>query len=330
MIKTKLHKAVLAVLGGSMALGLSNDAMAFTSSSIGTYTGSTISINSTAPYKSFSDYQAKNQGWVHTSRYFTLQIGSAADISNGVTYDVALNMIGRGTLNLNTAATANAINNPAFVVWTAGTGAINTAAVSGSGHGWNPTRGISEQALDVNGNTSTVLTNTMMGAAGVLSGHAGWVGYVNSGPTYTLINSIDPLGGQAQSSTGAAVNDTVSHGALNTSSLAWLTNPAASSTAYSDNYYRSDLNTTLGTSPDFAMMTLYGLKSGNYLIALGGACPGYASDTLASNACGNDNQFTFTVSAAPAPVPLPGAVWLFGGALMGYLGIQRRKSNHSI
>lgn len=322
----KLHKAVLAVLGGSMALGFANDAMAFSSSSIGIYTGSTISINSTAPYKAFSDYQARNQGWVHTSRYFTLQVGSAADIANGTTYNVELNMVGRGNLNLHTTASANAINNPAFAVWTAGAGTINTGAVSGQGHGWNPTRGIGEQALDANGNTSTVLTNTMIGAAGILNGHAGWIGYANSGPTYTLINHIDPLGGQSQSSTGVAVNDSVSHGALNTSSLSWLTNPGASSTSYSDSYYRSSLTSTAGTSPDFAMMTLYGLKSGNYLIALGGVCPGYGTDTAASNACGNDNQFTFSVSAAPALVPVPGSVWLFGSAMLGMFGIGRRKS----
>ena len=51
----KLHKAIITALGGSMALGLANNAMAFSSTSIGIYTGSPITINSTAPYKAFSD-----------------------------------------------------------------------------------------------------------------------------------------------------------------------------------------------------------------------------------------------------------------------------------
>ena len=33
---------------------------------------------------------------------------------------------------------------------------------------------------------------------------------------------------------------------------------------------------------------------------------------------------TIMLSAAPAAVPVPAAVWLFGSALMGFMGITRR------
>lgn len=322
MKKNNLHKAILAALSVSAMATYSTQANAFNSTNIGTFTGATISVDSTTPFKAFSDYGAQNQGWVHTATFFTLTVGDATAIANGATYDVQLKMTGRGTLNLNTTTTA-AINNPSFAVWTAGTGTINTLSVQTQGHGWNPTRGIDEVGVDVNGDSSQIWTNTMLGAAGVLSGHEGLIGYVNSGPTYTLINSFDPLGGQAQTETGAAVNDAVSNGALNTTSLTWLTDPGASSTSFTNNYYRnSATGATEGTAPDYAMMLLSGLKAGNYLIALGGSCPDIEG-TAAVAACGAGNQFTFEVSAAP--VPVPGAVWLFGSAMVGLVGVNRRK-----
>lgn len=327
MKKNKLHRAVLAALGVSAMAAYSSQASAFGSIDIGTFTGSTISVDSTTPFKAFSDYKAKNQGWMHTARFFTLTIGDASEMASGKTYDVQLKMTGRGTLNLGDA-TAAAINNPSFAVWTAGTGAINTGQATSIGHGWNPTRGVQEIATDVNGDSTTVWTNETLGVAGILDGHQGWIGYVNSGPAYTLINQLDPLNGSYQTDTGAAVLDSVSNGGLNTSSLSWLTNPGASSTSFSNNYYRNgDNGPTVGSVPDFAMMILSGLKAGNYLIGLGGSCPGYPSDSAAAAACGKGSQFTFEVSAAPAAVPVPGAVWLFGSAMIGLLGIGRRKQN---
>ncbi len=56
------------------------------------------------------------------------------------------------------------------------------------------------------------------------------------------------------------------------------------------------------------------LTAGDYTLILGG----YDGSTGGGNLA-----YTATISAAP--VPLPGAVWMFGAALMGYLGIQKRK-----
>jgi hypothetical protein len=69
-----------------------------------------------------------------------------------------------------------------------------------------------------------------------------------------------------------------------------------------------------------ATLDLFGLKAGFYLIGLGGVCP----DNSTSCSTGSRN-YTFTVGTA-APVPLPAAAWLFGSALMGFLGVKKRKA----
>ena len=323
MKKTSLHGAIAALLGISAMAGYSSQASAFGSTNLGTFTGTTLSLNTTTPFRAFADYEAGkgalgyNQGWIHTAKFLRLTVGTAADIASGATFDVQLTMTGRGPLTA-----TGAINNPSFAVWTAGQGSINTGDASGVGHGWNPTRGYGETATDINGDTTTTLTNYFFVAAGVLPGHDGWVGYVNSGPSYTIGQNLDPLGNQPQTANGVPVLDPVAHGGLNTSSP-WLTNPGASSTGYTDNFYRDGYNGPMvGSTYDYAMMTLYGLKAGNYLIGTGGSCPDQLHETFAG-ACGLGNQFTFTVSTA-APVPLPGAVWLFGSALAGLIGLKRR------
>ena len=331
MKKGSLSTAIAMVLGVSAMAGYSSQASAFGSTNIGTYTGATISSDQTTPFKAFSDYTtgtvtaSHNQGWVHTAKFLRLTIGSAADIANGATYDVQLKMTGRGNLNAGTPGPA-AINNPSFAVWSAGANTINTGAATGVGHGWNPSRGYGESAVDVNGGVTTSLTNYFFVAAGITSGHDGWVGYVNSGPEYTLVQNIDPLGSQPQSSSGVRMQDSITHGALNTTSLTALTNPGASNTSYTNNFYRDGANGPMvGSTYDYALMNLYGLKAGNYLIATGGSCPDFATDAAASAGCGTGNAYTFSVSQAPAAVPVPGAVWLFGSALVGLVGVNRRK-----
>lgn len=39
-----------------------------------------------------------------------------------------------------------------------------------------------------------------------------------------------------------------------------------------------------------------------------------------------DGKLAFASAAQPAPIPVPGAVWLFGSALAGFLGVTRRRA----
>ncbi|WGS84805.1 hypothetical protein [Methylomonas sp. UP202] len=55
-----------------------------------------------------------------------------------------------------------------------------------------------------------------------------------------------------------------------------------------------------------------------YTIVLGGYRNGGWGDTI-------DGYKLSVTSAPPSSVPVPGAVWLFGTALVGYIGVQRRK-----
>ncbi|MCX7089143.1 MAG: hypothetical protein NTV00_13965 [Methylococcales bacterium] len=260
---------------------------------IGVYNGTPLTVDKlTTPFKAFADYGALNQGWTHSAQFMTLTVGSEAEISSGKSYDVQLTMRGRGSLG---NAGAAAIDNPAFALWTAGTGKLSPEQAFGQ-HGWNPTRGPNEAAINVAGAADKLTINDTLRLVGVLDGHVGWIGYVNAGPTYTMDNQLDPLGGQSLTLSGKSVLDTVSHGGLNTTSNAWLTNPSASSTAYTNNYFlQGDAMT--GTVSDSATMTLYGLKAGRYLIATGGSCP---TTPAPKTVCGVGSQFTFTVQPIPS------------------------------
>ena len=56
MKKTTLHGAIAALLGISAMTGYSSQASAFASTNLGTFTGTTISLNTSAPNVSFADY----------------------------------------------------------------------------------------------------------------------------------------------------------------------------------------------------------------------------------------------------------------------------------
>ncbi|PPD35487.1 MAG: hypothetical protein CTY19_00070 [Methylomonas sp.] len=62
-----------------------------------------------------------------------------------------------------------------------------------------------------------------------------------------------------------------------------------------------------------ASKTFNNLAAGKYFLWIGG------------NGSNNSNEF-YKASLSVAPVPVPGAVWLFGTAIAGMIGIGRRKS----
>ncbi len=85
-----------------------------------------------------------------------------------------------------------------------------------------------------------------------------------------------------------------------------LINGSTGTWAYDDN------------SDGTATLTLTDLAAGQYTIIIGGY-----DGPLAGHGAGSNLAYTATISASP--VPLPGAVWLFGTALMGFLGVSKRK-----
>ncbi len=328
----KLRNAILVIMGSSALIGVSNQAHAFNAISLGEFTGSPISVVTNGPKKAFSDYQisalyccSNNQGWMHTTNWWQLQVGTAADIAAGTTFNVQLKAQG---------TTAAPLDNPSFVVWTVGAGSYT--AVNLVSHGWNPTRGPND-STGWTGNTFT--GNNAIGQSGIIDGHDGWIGYVNSAASYTLTNFLDPINSKPQTgnvdpvtgetfpyydnvlgvSPGNTATYTAADGVLNSSSP-WLTNPGASST------FATALNTNgnNNANPDYSVMNLFGLKAGNYIIASSGACPSGFESVTPLNACSNAQTYQFSVSTIAA-VPVPAAVWLFGSAMAGMLSMQRRK-----
>ncbi|OAI06285.1 hypothetical protein [Methylomonas methanica] len=77
----------------------------------------------------------------------------------------------------------------------------------------------------------------------------------------------------------------------------------------------SAIASSWASGADFSSLTLSGLKSGYYLIAAGGSC--------FDGTCAAGSSFNLEVTAAP--VPVPAAVWLFGSAMAGLIGVGKRK-----
>lgn len=66
------------------------------------------------------------------------------------------------------------------------------------------------------------------------------------------------------------------------------------------------------------------LNAGQYTLLVGGASlPLFAEDGITLL---NDGAYGVVASLSVQPVPVPGAVWLFGSAIAGLIGVSRRKS----
>lgn len=78
-------------------------------------------------------------------------------------------------------------------------------------------------------------------------------------------------------------------------------------------------DTTIGNgAPEMTSLSVF-FNAGHYLLAVGGACP--------TGVCADVGAKGFkAVSANVSAVPVPGAVWLFGSAMLGLMGFGRRKA----
>ncbi|MBS1211734.1 MAG: hypothetical protein H6R26_350 [Proteobacteria bacterium] len=194
-----LRKSVAIALTGS-ALGLvSTQASAFTATSIGTSTGSTLAVSGSSGIRSYADYGTNsNFGWVHTPGWWTLQVGTAADISAGNTFDVKLRITPNNS-------TTNPMFNPGFSVWTNGT---NPVADASGFHTWNQVRGP---------NDNSITTNDPLGGVGnIVDGHNGWIGTANAGPGFTNADADIVNHGAEWNASSPYFNSTASSGGAGT------------------------------------------------------------------------------------------------------------------
>ncbi len=331
----KLKIAILQALGITALSGLSMEASAvsyWTDLGATTPTSTIIATDASAGKRAWTDYGAVNRGWTHTGSFFTFQVGSASDITAGNRFNVSIDAL--STL----VGTSGAMANPGFSVWTSGTAPTTQPFSSqlGYGHHWNQVRGsfdggiggapcaggVFNCSLGTNGWLSEDYTaNGAASAGNIVSGHDGWIGFANSGYGFKNADN-DFISGRLTGATNPLNKNEYGNGG--TGSVGGPTAGTAFSNVNTTSPWVTGGGAALAVGN--AVLNLTGLKAGYYMIALGGSCPDL---NLNGQACGTTPpggtgvQLTIATSA----VPVPAAVWLFGSAIVGFLGIGRRNKN---
>ena len=318
---TKLRRAITQALGLVASGGLSGQAAAIDLPNLGAVDASSpiITTSSAAPIRAWSDYGTnRNYGWTHTAHFYTFQVGSLTDISNGSRFDIDIRVQGIGDTPLSA---------PGFSIWTSGTNPTVApfSSSSGYGHDWSQVRGPYDGGFG--GKPCTIYcglgSNGWMATWGpgagqssnpgnILIGHDGWVGFANAG--YSFENGdYDLIPGLFAGATNP--NNESKYWNVDSQQYDALTNVNANSPWVNG----GDVSLAVGD----ASLNLLGLKSGYYMIAVAGSCP---DDNLNGQSCGDGGTGSYQLSISNASaVPVPGAVWLFGSALAGWIGIRRRQ-----
>lgn len=159
----KLRKSILAVLGTAALAGVSTQASAFGTSNLGTLSsvGQTVSLNSIVPQYAWDGTNGlggppNNNGWQHTSKWYTFTVGAGAN------QGVKITMTDTGN---------SASFSPAFTLYSITDGFDGN---NHSNHIYNQTG---------TGGASADLT-TDPDPGGLNNDHVtGWLGYANSGNT---------------------------------------------------------------------------------------------------------------------------------------------------
>lgn len=231
--------------------------------------------------------------WNHTTLWYTFQITTA----------------GGYTISADRTST-NTFNQPAFSVWSSGANAWNAA---GNSHHFN----------QVQGPTTTNANAYMLAGANPITG---FVGYANSGSTFTNGDGDTVLGAlsfgtsvkQASDNT-LPYNSTVTRGNFIDAHAGAIAAPYA---GVGSSVNTSNPKLTNANGGGHADLQLW-LPVGWYAMTVGGSCADFTCSATASV----NSPYTLKIlsnSNITAPVPVPAAVWLFGSALAGLIGIGRR------
>lgn len=244
--------------------------------------------------KSWADMSI-DLGWMHSVDWVQVNVTQAG------TYKIKNEILGvrnvagsasNATYNYSAMNTSANIH-PAFSVWSlngnfVSTGSSNNATTTQSPLAYGYTTGGNNNTMGFNQVANP--SNTNNGKFLMAGGVTGIVGYSNAG----FSGWYNGNGDLVQSGSAGASNGVAASG-----------------------YLYTDLTTYLA--------------AGSYLVAVGGSCvnlvdcgPYQTRTTIATGATATSygtGWHELTVTA----VPVPGAVWLFGSAMMGMLGLGRRR-----
>ena len=146
-------------------------------------------------------------------------VGTREEQAAGADYDVIITMTGKRVIDDSAGALAGAnqaLDNPAFAVWTAGSRKLVNIPSSEAGlfYAFSPIRGPNDSVANPLSDTLGVLpdgevviinnledprSSSVPGpvndggllAVGVLNGHKGWTGYAQTGPGYAIDYDVD-------------------------------------------------------------------------------------------------------------------------------------------
>lgn len=309
----QLRQSILMVLGVTAMAAYSGQAAAIDPIDLGLIaSGTNVADSGLSKKRAWADDGTnRNYGWTHYATFYTFQIGSTADITAGNRFDVSV--------DLKKSGVSGSLNFPGFSIWTSGVDALVPGrANNGYGHFWSQVRGPYDGGVAgnpcVTRHDCLLGSNGWLGAAGggnVIAGRDGWVGYANTGYSFTNADG-DKIQGLLAGGSNADNIGQYSDGSL-------LTNVNNNSPYVNGGY------ATLVAGD--ALLNLNGLKAGYYLIGMAGSCP---DDNLNGQNCGFSTNlskaYDLTVSnLGISAVPVPGAVWLFGSVLLGFVASVRGK-----
>lgn len=200
----------------------------------------------------------------------------------------------------------------------------NTAFTTSNAYGnfvqthWGP----SDNNLGITGTTTG-------GTTLALNGDTSMLFPVNTNTTTTACPACGPYGRTLQATTMDAGN--TSSGQIGLSGAWRINGPGGVLTPYDFSLTKSagtwnirTFDTTFGYQPFLTLANVVESVNGNGDLLLSGDLKW--TGLWASLAQANTNVVVGTFNLAPSSVPVPAAVWLFGSAIAGLVGVGRRKA----